>query len=475
MKKLVSFLVCSIILLPSLFSQTKTIDVKVDERVELISIVSYLAGYNEYNNAREFPDFNKSVDEYFKAYLNDTLVSYAKYLREERGISYDAPMVFAVDLVIDNDIHFNTQTISKAWVKDQRWTQDNANHYLSLLNDFYKKTKFREFYNKNKSFYTQLEEGFSPVIKSINLAWFDSFYSQKTNNSFTIILCPINGPSNYGPSITYKDGKEDVYSIMGSWMFDSTIHIDNNTAGSVTQTLIHEFNHSYCNPMVEKYWKELEKNSGKIFDLVKKEMSNQAYGDSKTMMKETLVRTATIKYLTDYTKKDSKRYITREESNSFFCVNDMYKALETYLQERSKYPNFESYMPDLCKEFNNIKPKKIKKLIKNFYSDFKIETTIKDGDTNVPSSTTKLIVKFNKQMLTTCNGTSYGRKAEDKYFPKIISANWNEDTKKEWVIEIKLEPNTEYSISFPYQFFYDSEGKQGKNDKLLYLDFKTGK
>jgi ribonuclease-3 len=33
--------------------------------------------------------------------------------------------------------------------------------------------------------------------------------------------------------------------------------------------------------------------------LVEKEMRNQAYGDSKTMMKETLVRTATIKYLTD--------------------------------------------------------------------------------------------------------------------------------------------------------------------------------
>ncbi len=475
MKKLLSLLVCSIILLPSLFAQNKTIDVKVDERVELISIVSYLAGYNEYNRAREFPDFNKSVDEYFKAYLNDTLISYAKYLREERGISYDAPMVFAVDLVIDNDIHFNSLTISKAWEKDKRWTEENANHYLALLNDFYKKTKFREFYNKNKSFYSQLEEGFSPVIKSINLAWFDSFYSQKTNNSFTIILCPINGPSNYGPSIKYKDGKEAVYSIMGSWMFDSTIHVDNNTANGVTETLIHEFNHSYCNPMVEKYWKELEKNAGKIFDLVKKEMSNQAYGESKTMMKETLVRTATIKYLTDNEKRDAKRHIRNEETNSFFCVNDMYKALDTYSQERSKYPNFESYMPELCNQFNNIKPRKIKKLIKNFYSNFKIETSIKDGDANVPSSTTKLVVKFNKQMLTTCNGIGYGKKEGQEYFPKVISAKWNEDTKKEWVIEIKLEPNTEYSLSFPYRFFYDAEGKQGKSDKFLYLDFKTGK
>jgi len=475
MKKFVSFLVCSIILLPSLFSQTKTIDVKVDERVELISIVSYLAEYNEHNNAREFTDFNKSVNEYFKPYLNDTLISYAKYLREERGINNDAPMIFAVDLVIDNDIHFNPLTISKAWVKDQRWTQENANHYLSLLNEFYKKTKFKEFYNKNKSFYSKLEEGFSPIIKAINLAWFDSFYSQKTNNSFTVILCPINGPYNYGPSIKYKDGKEDVYSIMGSWVFDSTIHIDKKTANGVFQTLIHEFNHSFCNPMIEKYWKDLEKNSGKIFKLVEKEMRNQAYGESVIMMKETLVRTATIKYITDNTKKDSKKYIMYEESNSFFCVNDMYKALNTYSEERSKYPTFDSYMPQLCKEFNNIKPKTIKKHIKNFFSDFKIETSIKDGDNKVPSSTNKLIVKFNKQMLTNHYGIGYGRKKENKYLPKIISAKWNEETKKEWVIEIKLEPNTEYSLSLPYKFFYDSEGKQGKTDKVLYLDFKTGK
>ena len=475
MKKLLSLFVCSIILLPSLFSQNKTIDVKVDERVELVSVVCYLAGYNENNRAREFPDFNKSVDEYFKAYLNDTLISYVKYLKEKKEIGDDAFMTFAINLLIDDNLHFNTNTKSNVWEQDKRWTKENAYQYLSLLNEFYKKTKFKEFYNKNKSFYSQLEEGFIPVIKSINLAWFDSFYSQKTNNSFTVILCPINGPYNYGPNITYKDGKEDVYSIMGSWMFDGTIHIDNNTVRDVIQTLIHEFNHSYCNILIEKYWKTIEKNTKKIFKLVEEEMTNQYYGEPKTMMKETLVRTVTIKYITDNMDKDSNIYIRNEESNSFFCVNDMYKALNIYSQERSKYPNFESYMPQLCEEFNNIKPKTIKKLIKNFFSDFKIETTIKDGDANVPSSTNQLIVKFNKQMITTCNGIGYGRKRGDKYFPKVISAKWNQDTKKEWIIEIKLEPNTEYSISFPYQFFYDAEGKQGKTDKFLYLDFKTGK
>jgi hypothetical protein len=132
-------------------------------------------------------------------------------------------------------------------------------------------------------------------------------------------------------------------------------------------------------------------------------------------------------------------------------------------------------MPELCKQFNSIKPKSIKEIIKNYYSDFTIEATIKDGDTNVPSSTNQIIVKFNKQMTTNIPGIGYGRKIKKEYLPKVVSTKWNEDTKKEWIIEIKLEPNTEYSLSFPYQVFYDSEGKQGKSDKFLYLDFKTGK
>lgn len=475
MKKLLSLLVCSIILIPSLFSQNKTINVKVDERVELVSVVCYLANYEEYRRSILFKDFTNQIDEYFKPYLNDTLLSYAKFIREERGIGYDAPMTFAVNLLIDENLHLNTNTKSNFWEQDKRWTKETAENYLILLNDFYHKTNFREFYNKNIHFYSQMEEGFKPLIQAINLSWFDSFYSQKNNNDFCVILSPLNGPNNFGPKSINKNAEEIDYSIMGSWIFDSTIHINKTISSDIIQTLIHEFNHSYCNPMVEKYWNKIEKNAGKIYKLFDKEMSNQAYSNPNNMVNETLVRAATIKYLTDNTKISLEILFKQEEDKSFFCIRDVYNALNTYSQEHSKYPNFDSFMPELCNQFNKIKPKTIKKIIKNYYSNFTIETSIKDGYTNISPLTKEIIVKFNKEMNIECNGISWGRKSEVSYCPKFISTKWNKDTKKEWVIEVQLEPNKEYSFSLPYSFFYDSEGKQGNINKTFYLDFKTGK
>jgi len=38
-------------------------------------------------------------------------------------------------------------------------------------------------------------------------------------------------------------------------------------------------------------------------------------------------------------------------------------------------------------------------------------------------------------------------------------------------LEVKLEPNKEYSIAFPAQWFRSEEGVNAKN--TVYLDFKT--
>jgi len=48
------------------------------------------------------------------------------------------------------------------------------------------------------------------------------------------------------------------------------------------------------------------------------------------------------------------------------------------------------------------------------------------------ATTTQIIVKFSKKMSTRANGSTYGKRGEE-YFPKIIGAKWNEETKTEWI------------------------------------------
>jgi hypothetical protein len=73
-------------------------------------------------------------------------------------------------------------------------------------------------------------------------------------------------------------------------------------------------------------------------------------------------------------------------------------------------------------------------------------------------------------MYTGANGFTYGNKGKN-YFPKVLGAEWNEETKTEWILEVQLESNKEYSIAFPAQWFLSEDYVSPKS--TLYLDFKT--
>ena len=72
-------------------------DVRVDRRVELVSIVCALAGFGEYTLGKVNP-YRTEVVAAFRPFLSHPAVAMAKQLRAEHGIGYDAPMILAVHL-----------------------------------------------------------------------------------------------------------------------------------------------------------------------------------------------------------------------------------------------------------------------------------------------------------------------------------------------------------------------------------------
>jgi Domain of unknown function (DUF4932) len=61
-------------------------------------------------------------------------------------------------------------------------------------------------------------------------------------------------------------------------------------------TVIHEFNHSFVNPAFAEHKREFA-SAGQIYERVADKMREQAYGNSDTMVIESLVRAAVIQYL----------------------------------------------------------------------------------------------------------------------------------------------------------------------------------
>ena len=466
MKK-VTFLTALLVVSSFTFAQKIELKAKVDERCELLSTVFRLAGAKEYVT-HAIPIYVDSLDKYFEPYKNHEIVEYCKTYRENYGVSYDAPMSLAVHLqIIDGKISLIPNVKENSL--DSRWNRDSLPRFIELLNDFYTTTKFHEFFVKQSAFIEKVEQTATVYLKKIDMEWYKNFYGEVPEGSYNLVISLSNGSNNYGPRVEYLDGKEDLYSI-------TICSVDslNNPFFSdrwALNLIIHEFCHSFCNHLIIDNYDKMKEKADEFYKLKQDVFRKQAYGDSQTMLFEILVRASVIKYMADhYPTTNLKKYFSNEESNGFIWIKDLYNSLLNYEQNRVQYPTLKSYMPEIVKLQNTLDPQKIMKEQEKLMPTMSI-ANIKNNEQDVDAATTtQIIVTFDKKMNTGANGSTYGTKGKE-YFPEIIGAKWNEETKTEWILEIKLEQNKEYSIAFPAQWFSSEDGVNAKN--TVYLDFKT--
>ena len=197
-----------------LYSQNELIVPKVDERTELVSTVFRLAGADEYVN-NQLAQYTAEIDSSFSELKDHEVVKMAKRIRLLHGISFDAVMSFAINLEISDQIRFNPNISDKSLEK--RWKKENAEKFLVLLNQFYIESKFHEFYIKHENLYRTAENNFKEVLKEVDFEWFKHFFGKDNSGNFNLVICLINGGSNYGPKVQFKDGREELYAIIGTW------------------------------------------------------------------------------------------------------------------------------------------------------------------------------------------------------------------------------------------------------------------
>lgn len=362
MKKIVLFVIITLVGL-SLFNQLifgidinkkenedYPIQVSVDPRVELMSIIFHLAGHKEYNEGY-IESYNKDVENHFSEYRRHPVVKLASKLRRKRGISYNAPMALAIHITdiikLEERTPFNSNPIGL----DKRWKINEAREFLEKARKFIKETDFDKFNKSHQPLYNEIKNRMKKVlITEVNLTWFDNFFGAKPGANFHVILAMVNGGSCYGVRIRIKDS-EDLYCILGVWMFDEDgiPQFDK----SVIPTVIHEFCHSYCNPLVDAHSTELEVVGKRIYLSVRKKMKRMAYGNWLSMMYESLVRASVVRYLmTNEGSEVVKKHVYQEISKGFLWMKELTELLGEYESHRDQYTTVNDFFPKIVNFFN---------------------------------------------------------------------------------------------------------------------------
>lgn len=366
------------------------VEVEVSETVELMSILSRTAGFEEYNMDMG-GQYIKDIESYFAPFKEHPIMSYYQGLREQYGISYNAPMDLAVNLVIDGQ---RIKFIGDKSCMDGRWTNVDIDGFVDQLNQFYTDTRFHEFYQQHQDFYHEVLRQYNAnVMQYFHQDWYPRFYGVEPGEVFRLILGFTNGGNNYAASRQFPGQPKENFSVCGYWIYPQlgSILDPENAKKYAAPTIIHEFNHSFVNPL-----QEIDKNAKLLGDIPDKLlnqnfhiMQQQAYPEGKTVFNESVVRAATIIYMMEYgfSSQEINEELNEQLSYGFTWMPELVAAMRDYATHRNKYPTLSDFYPQIAKVLNNYLDQQEKRIEK----PLSLGKTLKNTDKSTASITAEVM------------------------------------------------------------------------------------
>jgi hypothetical protein len=315
------------------FAQKK-LKVIVDERMELMNVVQYLAGYPILAQG-EF-SYKQEVDSYFAPYKNHNAVKLYAHIYE-RYFHFDGPSIYLyhhsfpgfkkiAEFSADDarDYQFNTYADSLALL-------------MKEMKDFYKASNFHQFYTAHQPFYNNLIKTATDKIAGADtiITLMEKYYG-KQNKEYIIVLAPLEHDGGYGPMVSSKEGNT-VYAIIGP-MQDSKGVPEFDVDHLLSDYVLHEFSHSFCNPAILKHWPQLEQDSC-LLRPIRKALKAQGYGTWMACVTEHFVRTNEIllnEAVYGKAKADEIQKSMMEE-DKWIYLQDLVPLMRQYRDNRNRY------------------------------------------------------------------------------------------------------------------------------------------
>lgn len=317
--------------------------IRSDRRVELMALVFRLAGNGEYGRCG-LPAYNRRVRDRFSGFKNHPAIRLANEFRTRNLVGFDAVSSFSVNL---NDT--DRLEITAPEQLDGRWPRDRIPEFLAALRDFVKASEFNHFMDEERPLYVSYENRTGKLVADAGItAWVEKNFGRKEQRRFVVVPALLNGPNNYGSAMKTEAG-ETFYAIIG---IDPEYDTQNRKARKVS-IIVHEFMHSFVNPMVDRHVAELNPAADRLFPAVREQLYKSGYNNPHTMLYETLVRAATALYVLDTSGEAAfRREVRNQQRLGFPWMNDL---TDRMVSERAKYAGawtFERSFPEYIKVLN---------------------------------------------------------------------------------------------------------------------------
>lgn len=319
------------------------INIVIDPRVEMMSIVQYLSDYDEFITAADFA-YRTRVDEFFAGFHDHKAVTMYEDMTYT-GFRYSSPANFALSLTSDWQIDDRAQL---SWhVLQGGGGIKNLTEFAAALQDFCIESNFYDFYVSNEDYYRDNVYRVAALLGDWDyVSELESYYGMHYQ-SFNILPVPLYaGGGGFGPHVE-RDGQIEIYSILCA--FDDQMHGEvpqygNDYIFKLLQR--HEFSHSFVNRITEMYLEAVLEYEY-LLAPIQAEMDKLNYGSWITCFNEHVVRAVTTRLAFADNRQEGSKALARELEAGFIYTDVLVQALVEYENNRDIYPDLISFYPRL--------------------------------------------------------------------------------------------------------------------------------
>jgi len=349
-------LTLAIVLLAISCNQQKEVIVSFDERIELLCCIGILTPNGGSHQAKFVHPIRKSALEYFEPYKNHKAVNIAEEILNHLFLD-SFP---AIALSFNNISELNVRMFPPYVCKEIEAGYGNIDvlwDFAKAVKDFYQETSFEKFWENHSDEYKRTSERFREEISQIPLRKTieDYFGISKPEFMFNIYISFLTPAGFMFGSPEFEEVKIK-YSVTSPWPVppDSASY-DHISGKDLISGAIHEFGHSFINPVTAKFQDEVAKRAW-LFEVLNKNdmMTNLHYGRWEGCLNENIVRAATArlnKYVSG--EKPTEKWEGRN-TYPFLLIPFIYEKLVEYEDNRSKFPTYESFFPNIISMLDSL-------------------------------------------------------------------------------------------------------------------------
>jgi hypothetical protein len=422
-------------------SAAPRIEVSVDRRMELLSIIFRLAGGQEFTSS--FPAYSAAIDSFFAPHRNHRIVAEARRLQRERGICCDAVMSLAAHL--GDFPALEVRTPLEGSMLESRWQPDEARAFAALVRDFARESHAAEFFTAQKPLYDLTTARMAALVETdVDQAWFPAFFGPLENSRFRLVVALNNGNNAYGVQVRPHDAPRELYAVMNATNRDA----EGMPAFSrnFVPTIVHEFGHSFVNPTVDAQFQDVRAAAHTVHAAVAPAMRAQGYGLPQTMVSESIVRASVARYVLDHEGEDGARTeLSYQRARNFLWIDDLHALLGDYARSRDRYPTIESFWPTIAKYYNDLAPRIGTVLaVAERRRPTIVSSSLKNGSTNVNPRLTYISFTFDRPMRGSYSLMLSPTAGRDHY-PVTTAVTWD-STRRVLTMTVQLKPDWTYEF-----------------------------